>query len=156
MGKVEIKLQVNGEPRQMKTETHWTLLQVLRDELGLMGTKEGCGNGECGACTVIMNDKAVPSCLVPAIRAEGKKITTIEGLGDGKLNRIQEAFVEQGAVQCGFCTPGIVMSAAVFLKENPQPSEDEVREALKGNLCRCTGYAKHVKALMSITGLGGN
>ena len=154
--KVRVALRVNGEPREAYVEPGWTLLRVLREDLGLTGAKHGCGNGECGACTVIMDGKAVPSCLVPALNAEGKEIETIEGLRQGgEMHPLQRAFIEHGAVQCGFCTPGMIMSAKALLDENPSPTEDEVREALQGNLCRCTGYKKIVEAVMSVSGRGG-
>ena len=154
--KVRVVLRVNGEPREAYVEPGWTLLRVLREDLGLTGAKHGCGNGECGACTVIMDGKAVPSCLVPALNAEGKEIETIEGLSrGGEMHPLQRAFIEHGAVQCGFCTPGMIMSAKALLDENPSPTEDEVREALQGNLCRCTGYKKIVEAVMSVSGRGG-
>jgi carbon-monoxide dehydrogenase small subunit len=120
-----------------------TLLDVIREELGLTGAKEGCGVGECGACTVIMGDKAVNACIVLAVEAQGKEITTIEGLADGdKLHPIQEAFVEAGGMQCGFCTPGMILSTKVLLEKNKAPSDDEIRRGLSGNFCRCTGYTK--------------
>ena len=151
MGKKQISLNVNGEVYKLNVYPYRTLLRVLREDLDLTGTKEGCGKGECGACTVLIDGEAVPSCLILAIRAEGKKIITIEGLKDkGRLNQVQEAFVRHGAIQCGFCTPGIVLTTISFLEENPYPSEEEVREALKGHICRCTGYAKYIEAIMSI------
>jgi carbon-monoxide dehydrogenase small subunit len=153
--KVKIILKVNGEPREVYVEPGWTLLRVLREDLGLTGAKNGCGNGECGACTVIMDGKAVPSCLVLAVSAEEKEIETIEGLQKGgERHVLQRAFIEHGAVQCGFCTPGMIMSAKALLDENPEPAEDAVREALQGNLCRCTGYKKIVEAVMSVSGRG--
>ncbi|UCD45338.1 MAG: (2Fe-2S)-binding protein [Candidatus Bathyarchaeota archaeon] len=153
--KVRVVLDVNGEPREAFVEPGWTLLKVLREELGLAGTKLGCGDGECGACTVIIDGRAVPSCLILAIGAEGKEITTIEGLQiEGVLHPLQEAFVEHGAVQCGFCTPGMIMSAKALLDDNPDPTEEDVREALQGNLCRCTGYKKIVEAVLSVSGRG--
>ena len=125
-----------------------TLLEILRETLGLLGTKEGCGVGECGACTVLIDGRAVNSCLTAAWQAAGRKITTIEGLADGdKLHQIQQAFVETGAVQCGFCTPGMILVSWELLKRNSQPSDDEIREALAGNLCRCTGYHDVVRAV---------
>jgi len=148
---MRITLNVNGEDYEVDVQPHWTLLHVLRNELGLTGAKLGCGNGECGACTVIMNGKAVPSCLVPAARAEGSEITTIEGLQDGGvLHPLQEAFIEHSAVQCGFCSPGMILTAKSLLDVNPRPTEEEVREALLSNLCRCTGYTKIVEAVLSV------
>jgi carbon-monoxide dehydrogenase small subunit len=153
--KVRVVLDVNGEPREAFVEPGWTLLKVLREELGLTGAKLGCGDGECGACTVIIDGRAVPSCLVLAVGAEGKEITTIEGLqSEGALHPLQQAFVEHGAVQCGFCTPGMIMSAKALLDDNPDPTEEDVREALQGNLCRCTGYKKIVEAVLSVSGRG--
>jgi len=153
--KVRVVLDVNGEPREAFVEPGWTLLKVLREELGLTGAKLGCGDGECGACTVIIDGRAVPSCLVFAVGAEGKEITTIEGLqSEGVLHPLQEAFMEHGAVQCGFCTPGMIMSAKALLDDNPDPTEEDVREALQGNLCRCTGYKKIVEAVLSVSGRG--
>lgn len=153
--KVRVVLDVNGEPREAFVEPGWTLLKVLREELGLTGAKLGCGDGECGACTVIIDGRAVPSCLVLAVGAEGKEITTIEGLqSEGVLHPLQEAFMEYGAVQCGFCTPGMIMSAKALLDDNPDPTEEDVREALQGNLCRCTGYMKIVEAVLSVSGRG--
>ncbi len=151
--KVRVVLRVNGEAREAFVEPGWTLLKVLRDELGLTGAKPGCGDGECGACTVIMDGRAVPSCLVLALSAEGKDVVTIEGLSEGgELHPLQRALIEHGAVQCGFCTPGMIMSAKALLDGNPNPTEDEVREALQANLCRCTGYKKVVEAVMSVAG----
>jgi carbon-monoxide dehydrogenase small subunit len=124
------------------------LLDVIREDLGLIGTKEGCGLGECGACTVIMDGKTVNSCLVLAIEADGKEITTIEGLTDGdKLHPVQQAFVDEGGLQCGFCTPGMIMSAKVLLDENPNPTDEEIKRGIAGNLCRCTGYTKIIKSI---------
>lgn len=125
-----------------------TLLDFLREELGLKGTKKGCDSGQCGACTIIMDGKTINACLVLAIQADGKEILTIEGLSSGgRLHPLQEAFVEEGAVQCGFCVPGMVLSAKALLEEKKDPSEEEIREALSGNLCRCTGYVKIIKAV---------
>ena len=150
--KKEITLMVNGETRDIRVGLEKTLLDVLREDLGLTGTKQGCGSGDCGACTVLMNGRPVNSCLVLAVDAAEQEITTIEGLGDlNGLHPIQEALIEHGAVQCGYCTPGIVMSAKALLDRNPSPSEAEVREGLTGNLCRCTGYVKVVKAIMSVS-----
>ena len=138
----------------MKVKPYWTLLRTLRNELGLTGAKLGCGTGRCGACTVLMDGKAALSCLTLAARAEGKKITTIEGLATGlKLHPLQEAFVKSGAIQCGFCMPGMILSAKALLDENPNPTEEEVRKALSGNLCRCSGYVKTVKAVMEAAGI---
>ena len=154
--KMRIVLRVNGEPREVYVEPGWTLLRVLREDLGLTGAKHGCGNGECGACTVIVDGKAVPSCLVLAASAQGKEIETIESLQTGgEHHPLQRAFIKHGAVQCGFCTPGMIMSAKALLDGNPDPSEEEVREALQGNLCRCTGYKKIVEAVMSVSGREG-
>jgi len=143
-----IKLEVNGEQYEVDVKPYWTLLYVLREKLGLKGTKNGCGEGDCGACTVIMDGKSVHSCLVLAVQADGKKILTIEGLAkEGKLHPLQEAFVEHGAIQCGFCTPGMIMAAKALLDENPNPTREEIREAISGNICRCTGYVKIIKAI---------
>jgi carbon-monoxide dehydrogenase small subunit len=148
---IRVNLNVNGEAQKVDVQPHWTLLHVLRNVLGLTGAKLGCGNGECGACTVIMNGKAVPSCLVPAARADGSEITTIEGIQKGGvLHPLQEAFIEHAAVQCGFCTPGMILTAINLLGENKSPTEEQVREALLGNLCRCTGYSKIVEAVLSV------
>ena len=139
----EIRITVNGKPYELSVRPHATLLEVIREDLGLTGTKEGCGVGECGACTVIMNGKSVNACLVLAPEADGKEITTIEGLADGgKLDPIQQAFYEIGGLQCGFCTPGMIMSTKALLADNPEPSDQEIRKGLEGNFCRCTGYTK--------------
>jgi len=146
--KKQIKLKVNGFEYDVWIKPQWTLLDVLRDELGLTGTKKGCDRGECGACTVIMNGGAILSCLVLAIQCQGKDILTIEGLAqDGKLDPLQDAFVKQGAIQCGFCTPGMIMASRAFLNKNPRPSEEEIKRELSGNLCRCTGYTKIIAAV---------
>jgi carbon-monoxide dehydrogenase small subunit len=148
--KQDIVLNVNGIQHNITVETHRTLVEVLRDTLGLTGTKKACNEGECGACTVLMDGKPVASCLVLAVAAQGKEITTIEGLNDGeKLDPIQEAFVKHTAIQCGFCTPGMVIAAKAFLNEHPQPTPTEVRKAIAGNLCRCTGYQQIVDAIMA-------
>jgi carbon-monoxide dehydrogenase small subunit len=145
----EIILNINGEDVSCRIERNWTLLRVLREELGLTGAKAGCNTADCGACKVIIDGEAVNSCVIQARNCVGKKIETIEGLAQGtKLHPIQEAFVECGAVQCGFCTPGMVMSAKALLDKNLSPSEDEVRRAISNNLCRCTGYVKIVEAIM--------
>jgi len=160
LGQISIRLNVNGEVHEVAVKPHWTLLRVLRDELGLTGTKLGCGTGECGACTVLIDGKAVHSCLVPAAQAEGKRIITIEGLSDGvNLHPLQEAFMKYGAVQCGFCTPGMILTAKAFLDEHPGvPTEEEAKEALSSNLCRCTGYVKIIQAVVAaakmINGVG--
>ena len=139
----EIRITVNGKPYQLSVRPHATLLEVIREDLGLTGTKEGCGVGECGACTVIMNGKSVNACLVLAPEADGKEITTIEGLAGGdKLDPIQEAFYEIGGLQCGFCTPGMIMSTKALLADKSEPTDQEIRKGLEGNFCRCTGYTK--------------
>lgn len=143
-----VTLTVNGEPRQADVPSAATLVELLREHLGLSGTKVGCGHGECGACTVILDGEPVNSCLVFAAQCNGREVTTIEGLRrDGALDPIQNAFVEAGAVQCGYCTPGMVMSAAALLASNATPTRDEIEEAISGNLCRCTGYVKIVDAV---------
>ncbi|MDI6600923.1 MAG: (2Fe-2S)-binding protein [Thermoanaerobacteraceae bacterium] len=153
----DIILKVNGRKYNLRIDESMTLLKVLREELELTGTKEGCGEGECGACTVLMDGKAVNSCLVLACEAEGHDITTIEGLADGELlSDIQEAFIEHQAFQCGFCTPGMIMTIKGFLDENPNPTEDEIEEAIAGNLCRCTGYKPIVAAVKDLVERRGN
>ena len=143
-----IQFTINQEAVSLEVEPHWTLLRVIRDELGLTGTKEKCGEGDCRTCTVLADGKAVNACLVLAADVDGQSITTIEGLAqNGRLHPLQEAFVDHGAIQCGFCTPGIILSAKALLDMNPQPSEEEIRFAIAGNLCRCTGYAKIVTAI---------
>ena len=145
-----LDLVINGERHQLLVEPHWTLLQVLRTHLGMMGTKENCLEAECGVCTVLLDGKAVNSCILLAGQAEGRAITTIEGLGDPEhLHPLQAAFIEHGAVQCGYCIPGMILSAKSFLDENPgrQPTRQEIREAIAGTLCRCTGYSKIVDAV---------
>ncbi len=144
----EIMLRVNGQDFKAVVEDHWTLLDVLRDVIGYTGAKKGCDKGECGACTVIIDGRAVQSCLVLAVQAREKEIVTIEGLAkDGKLDPIQSAFHESGAIQCGFCTPGMVMTSKALLDKNGSPSVDEIKRGLSGNLCRCTGYVKIVEAV---------
>jgi aerobic-type carbon monoxide dehydrogenase small subunit (CoxS/CutS family) len=148
--KQDIVLNVNGIQYNINIETHRTLVEVLRDTLGLTGTKKSCNEGECGACTVLMDGKPVASCLVLAVAAQGKEITTIEGLSHGEeLDPMQEAFVKHTAIQCGFCTPGMVMAAKAFLNENPRPTPAEARKAISGNLCRCTGYQQIVNAIIA-------
>lgn len=148
----KIAFKLNGHLQKVQVEPHWTLLELLRDHLELTGTKEGCGVGECGACTVVVDGKAVNACLFPALETEGTEILTIEGLmgPDGSLHPLQQAFISQGAVQCGFCSPGMILSAKALLDENPHPTEDEIRQALAGNFCRCTGYAQIIQAVQSL------
>ncbi len=144
----QIRLIVNGKSYKISIPPWRTLLEVIRENLKLTGTKEGCGLGECGACTVIMDGRTVNSCLVLAAEADGGQITTIEGLTDGdKLHPIQQAFVDHGGLQCGFCTPGMIMSAKALLDENPTPTEDEIKRGIAGNLCRCTGYTKIIESI---------
>jgi carbon-monoxide dehydrogenase small subunit len=146
--KKQIKLNVNGVKYDVLIKPHWTLLDVLRDEMGLMGTKKGCDRGQCGACTVIVNGEAILSCLVLAIQCQGKHILTIEGLvQDGKLDPLQDAFVKYGAIQCGFCTPGMIMASRAFLNKTPHPTVEDIMRGLSGNLCRCTGYTKIIAAV---------
>jgi aerobic carbon-monoxide dehydrogenase small subunit len=144
-----LRLTVNGAPYEVAVHPWRTLCELLREDLRLTGTKKGCGTGDCGACTVILNGVTVASCLTLALEAEGAEVLTIEGLARDRetLHPIQQAFVEKGAIQCGFCTPGMVLSALHLLSKNPDPSEPEIREALAGNLCRCTGYVKIVEAI---------
>jgi carbon-monoxide dehydrogenase small subunit len=152
MKQEEIMLRVNGINYKVNIEPWRTLVEVLRENLGLTGTKKSCNEGECGACTVMMDGKPVASCLVLAMDAQGKEIVTIEGISEGeKLHPIQEAFLKYGAIQCGFCTPGMVMSAKAFLDENPKPTSAEVRKAISGNLCRCTGYQHIVDSIMAVS-----
>jgi aerobic-type carbon monoxide dehydrogenase small subunit (CoxS/CutS family) len=147
--KKEIHFTLNGYEVAAEVEAHKMLLNVLREQLQVTGTKEGCGQGECGACTVLVGGLSVDSCLYPAFEVEGKSVTTIEGLvGEGnKLHPIQKAFVENGGIQCGFCTPGMIMSAKALLDENSHPSEEEIRRGISGNLCRCTGYVQIVESI---------
>ena len=149
MQKQILTFTLNGEEVRIEIEPHLTLLQVLREKLELPGTKEGCGMGECGACTVLMDGMTVNSCIFPALEAEGKNIVTIEGMVDAKkgLHPIQKAFIEHGASQCGFCTPGMVLSAKALLDENPKPTEEEIRNGIAGNLCRYTGYLQIIEAI---------
>lgn len=152
----QIKMTVNGKIHELQVKPWATLLDILRDELGLTGTKEGCGLGECGACTVIMDGKTVNSCLVLAPEADEKEIITIEGLAQGdKLHPIQEAFMEQGGLQCGFCTPGIILSTKALLDENPKPTDEEIRRGIAGNFCRCTGYTKIFESVKAAAQKGG-
>ena len=146
--RLPLNLTVNGEPYQLDIEPHRTLLDVVRDDLRLTGAKEGCGTGDCGACSMIVDGRLVTSCLLLAVEADGANVLTIEGLArDGKLHPVQQAFIDQGAVQCGFCTPGMILAAKCLLDRNPHPSEEEIRRAVAGNLCRCTGYTKIVQAI---------
>ena len=146
----EIELRVNGQSHQVVVKPQDLLVDVLREQIGLTGTKKGCGTGECGACTVLIDGRPVNSCLVIAVRAQGKEILTIEGLGTPEqLHPLQQAFIENAAVQCGFCAPGMLLAAKALLDQNQFPTEREIRQAISGNLCRCTGYAKIVKAVQS-------
>jgi carbon-monoxide dehydrogenase small subunit len=148
--KKPLQLTVNGEPRQLYAEPYYSLLDTLRDEAHLTGTKKGCDEGDCGACTVLLNGKPVTSCLVLAHSAHDAEITTIEGLATGeKLHPVQQAFVDYGGLQCGFCIPGLIMAATGLLNENVNPTNEEVRLAIGGNLCRCTGYSKVVEAILA-------
>ena len=151
--KVKLCLTVNGLPYEREVEPRRTLLELLREDFELTGTKEGCGLGECGTCTVLLDGEPVKSCITLAVQANGKTVTTIEGLEepDGTLHPIQQAFIDHGAIQCGFCTPGMVLSAKALLDENPRPTELDVRRAIAGNLCRCTGYQKIVEAILAAT-----
>jgi carbon-monoxide dehydrogenase small subunit len=147
-----MNISVNDEPYELWVESRKTLLDLLREDLDLMGAKKGCDLGECGTCTVLLDGKAVNSCLVLAVEADGRKVLTIEGLAKGStLHHLQEAFLKHGAVQCGYCSPGMILSAKALLDENPMPEEFEVRSAIVGNLCRCGGYKKIVDAIMSVT-----
>jgi carbon-monoxide dehydrogenase small subunit len=143
-------LTVNGTPYEVAIEPRQSLLQLLREELHFTGTKEGCSEGECGACTVLLDGKTVDSCLIFALEAQGREVTTIEGLAQGDhLHAVQKAFAEYGAVQCGFCTPGMILAAKALLDSNPHPTELEIRQGISGNLCRCTGYVKIVEAIQA-------
>ena len=147
---MEIEITVNGRLRRFDVEPNKLLLNLVRDDLYLTGTKYGCGIGECGACTVHLDGEAVLACMVLAVDADGRSVDTIEGVADGtKLDPVQEAYIEEGAIQCGFCTPGFVMTTKALLAENPDPCEAEIREYLKGNYCRCTGYVNIVRAVQS-------
>jgi carbon-monoxide dehydrogenase small subunit len=146
-----ITLDINGETYEVVVEPDDLLVDVIRDHLDLTGTKKSCGSGECGSCTVLMDGVPVPSCLVLAMEGRGKKITTIEGLSkDGQLHPLQKSFVEKGAIQCGFCTPGMILSAKALLDDNPNPGEEEIKTAISGNLCRCTGYKKIIEAVATV------
>ena len=148
---LSIQLKVNGDLHTVQIDPAETLLHVLREKLGLTGTKEGCGDGDCGACTILVDGKSVNSCIYPAIQADRREILTVEGVEKSpKLSAIQKAFVDHGAVQCGFCSPGMIMATCALLDENPHPTEDEIRRGLSGNLCRCTGYQAMVDAVRSL------
>jgi carbon-monoxide dehydrogenase small subunit len=151
----EVSFKFNGNPMTMTVEDHWTLLHFIREEIGYNGTKEGCGGGECGACTVIVDGAAVNSCLYLAAEIDGKDLVTIEGLAadDGTLHPVQQAFVEKGGIQCGFCSPGMIMSAKALLDENPNANEEEIKHAIAGNICRCTGYVQIIDSIKSVSGL---
>ena len=152
MTKIPLQLQVNGEPHDVLIEPHWTLLHVLRSQLGLTGTKENCLEAECGVCTVLLDGKAINACILLALQCRGRDILTIEGLGrPGRLHPLQQAFIDHGAAQCGYCTPGMLLTAKSWLDEHPGvvPEPDAVREAIAGTLCRCTGYQKIVDAIRS-------
>jgi carbon-monoxide dehydrogenase small subunit len=145
-----ITIEVNGDSHEIEVENRRTLLQVIREDLKLTGTKKMCDMGECGSCTVLLDGVSVNSCLVLAVEADGKKVQTIEGVAHGDdLDPIQEEFVQKGAIQCGFCTPGMIMATKAFLAKNPNPTEEEVKTAISGNLCRCTGYVRIVEAIMT-------
>ena len=146
----KLHLTVNDEPVSLQVTSRKLLIDLLREDLGLTGTKKGCGNGECGACTVLLNGKPINSCLVLAVEVAGKNITTIEGLAPkGELHPLQKAFIEAGAVQCGYCTPGMILTGKALLDENPNPSEEDVKRAIEGNICRCTGYYKIIEAILN-------
>ena len=151
MVKRDIELEVNGRSCKLSVFPRQTLLEVLREELGLTGTKEGCSEGECGVCTVLVDGLPVRSCLLLAVDVRGRKVTTIEGMAkERELHPIQKSFIEQGAIQCGFCTPGMILSTKALLDENPRPTREEIQAGLAGNLCRCTGYAKIFKAVEAL------
>ncbi len=148
MNTINISFKLNGKDMKMEIKPQLLLLDMLREELGLTGTKNGCGEGDCGACTVLFDGKPICSCLALAVNADGHEITTVEGLGsEEKLDPLQQAFIDEGAVQCGFCTPGMLLSAKALLNKNNDPSDAEIKRAISGNLCRCTGYTKIVKAI---------
>lgn len=148
--KRKISFRLNDQPVSLEVEPHWTLLRIIRQELGLTGTKEGCGEGECGSCTVLLEGKAVNACLILAMNVVGKAVTTIEGIAkNGQLHPLQASFVELGAIQCGFCSPGMILSAKALLDRQPSPTEEQIRFEMAGNLCRCTGYAKIVEAIQA-------
>jgi len=148
----QLRLRVNGAAREVETLAHRRLIDVLRDDLGLTGTKEGCSVGVCGACSVLVDGEVVSACLLPAVFADGHEVTTIEGLADGELTPLQDAFITEGGFQCGICTPGQIVAASALLRANARPSESEIREFMMGNLCRCTGYAGIVRAIQKAAG----
>ncbi len=146
-----IRFVLNGKEMEVEVPSHWTLLRLLREKLGLTGTKEGCGIGECGACTVLLDGLPVNSCLILVPKVEGRRVETVEGLGSREsLHPLQRSFIEHGAVQCGFCTPGMLMSAKALLDKNPKPTREEIKEAISGNLCRCTGYQQIIEAIEAL------
>jgi len=156
VAKQVVAVTVNGELHEVLVDSRTSLLQLLREHLGLTGTKEGCSEGECGACSVILNGRLVDSCLILALEAKGSQVLTIEGLAtDGELHPLQKAFIDCGGVQCGFCTPGMIMASKALLDEVPRPTEDQIRQALGGNLCRCTGYAKIIDSVLAAAGMMG-
>jgi carbon-monoxide dehydrogenase small subunit len=151
---MEIRFILNGKKVEVEVPPHWTLLRLLREKFGLTGTKEGCGIGECGACTVLLDGMPVNACLVLAPKVEGRKVETIEGLGSREsLHPLQKSFIDHGAIQCGFCTPGILMSSKALLEKNSNPSREEIKEATSGHLCRCTGYHQIIEAIEALKGL---
>ncbi|RKX81804.1 MAG: (2Fe-2S)-binding protein [Spirochaetes bacterium] len=146
--KIPISIKINGREYNVEVKSNELLLNVLREKFGLLGAKYGCGIGECGACTVLLNGRAILSCLTLAVSVNGQEITTIEGLSDGsKLHPLQESFIEEGAIQCGFCTPGMILSAKALIDEKPEPTNNEIKEAIRGNVCRCTGYVNIITAI---------
>ncbi|OGP78636.1 MAG: (2Fe-2S)-binding protein [Deltaproteobacteria bacterium RBG_16_49_23] len=148
---ITIKFTINGKMVKVEVPPHWTLLRLLRERLGLTGTKEGCGIGECGACTVLLDGMPVNACLVLAPKVDGRSVFTVEGLGSrDALHPLQKSYIEHGAVQCGFCTPGMLISSKALLDKNPHPTQDEIKEAISGNLCRCTGYQQIIEAIEAI------
>ena len=154
---MDVELRVNGKKERVTVQPADTLLHLLREQLLLTGTKEGCGAGQCGACTVLLDGSAVNACLVLAVDLEGKEVWTIEGLSDGDtLHPLQKAFIDHYGLQCGFCTPGMIMEALAFLRQNPHPTAEEIKEAIKGNICRCTGYARIVEAIQAVAEKGGS
>lgn len=150
----QISFNLNGDQISCEVKDHWTLLHLLREEMGLIGTKEGCGNGECGACTVIVDTLAINSCLFLAVEADGKIVETVEGLAatEGNLHPIQQSFVDNGGIQCGFCSPGMIMSSKALLDENPDATREEMQHALAGNICRCTGYVQILDSVEAAKG----